>query len=273
VTAPESRAAEVLDRLARGGSGRSPLPGRSRVPVEAEAAGSDESRPLSAGSLQRPDAVHLRRFTAVAVSALAVVGVAVALVDRRPVPIEDRMPTAAESTTLSQANPSVSADGGQAPEDPDPPAAAVIVHVAGAVAQPGVVELPAGSRVVDAVRAAGGLRADAEPDRVNLAAELSDGQRVVVPVVGQEIPAEVVPSGSPPASTQGGGPAKVDVNAAGAAELESLPGIGPATSAAIVAHRERHGPFRSVDSLLEVRGIGAAKLDALRDLVTAGGAG
>jgi competence protein ComEA len=223
--------------------------------------------------VQRLDAaVHLRRFTMLAVFALVVLGVGVALVDRRPVPIEDRMPAAAESTTLSRAGSSVPADGGPAPEDSDAPAAAVIVHVAGAVAQPGVVELPAGSRVVDAVRAAGGLRADAEPDRVNLAAELSDGQRVVVPVVGQEVPAEVVPSGPPPQDTPGGA-GKVDVNAAGAPELESLPGIGPATSAAIVAHRERHGPFRSVDSLLEVRGIGEAKLEALRDLVTVGGAG
>lgn len=151
----------------------------------------------------------------------------------------------------------------------------VTVHVAGAVAAPGVVTLPGGSRVVDAVAAAGGLRPDAESDRVNLAAPVLDGQRVFVPVLGQPVPPEqgaaAVATGSGgPGGDGGSAPAPVDLNAADAAALEELPGVGPATAAAILGHRERNGAFRSVEDLLEVRGIGEAKLDALRDLVVVG---
>lgn len=165
----------------------------------------------------------------------------------------------------------------------------VLVHVAGAVAAPGVVRLPSDARVVDAVSAAGGLRADADPDRVNLAAPLVDGSRVVVPAVGQAPPAETV-SVPPPAdpsdasgvtgvggATGGAGAggavvpaAPVDLNTATVAQLDELPGVGPTTAQAIVDHRASEGRFTSVDALLDVRGIGDAKLAALRDLVTVG---
>jgi competence protein ComEA len=143
------------------------------------------------------------------------------------------------------------------------------VHVAGAVVRPGLVRLPAGARVADAVDAAGGLRPDADLDRLNLAAPLTDGQRVWVPIVGQDAPPEVDPSGgSGGGSGAGGGvPAIVDLNTASATELESLPGIGPATAQAILDQRHRVGRFRSVDDLLDVRGIGPSKLAALRDRV------
>lgn len=141
-----------------------------------------------------------------------------------------------------------------APQEP------VVVHVAGAVVQPGVRRLPPGARVVDAVEASGGLAADADPDRINLAAELVDGAQVYVPRVGEPVPVET----SDPGASEGG---PVDLNTADAALLETLPGVGPATAAAILDHRERHGPFTSVDGLLDVRGIGEAKLAALRDLV------
>ncbi|MCB1256969.1 MAG: helix-hairpin-helix domain-containing protein [Microthrixaceae bacterium] len=156
----------------------------------------------------------------------------------------------------------------------------ITVHVAGAVASSGVVELPANSRVVDAVAAAGGLRPDADPDRVNLATVLSDGMRIVIPVKGADPPAELPIVGSSAAPDSGGGtggtsssgsgglPAKTNVNSATAEQLQALPGVGPATSAAIIAKREKDGPFKSVDALLEVRGIGEAKLEAIRDLVT-----
>lgn len=137
----------------------------------------------------------------------------------------------------------------------------VVVHVAGAVVEPGVRRLPAGARVIDAVDAAGGLEADADTGRINLAAELSDGSQVYVPRVGEEPP---LVQGSD-ASMAGDG--LVDLNTADQSRLESLPGIGPATAAAIIEHRERNGPFPSVDGLLEVRGIGEAKLAQLRDLV------
>ena len=138
----------------------------------------------------------------------------------------------------------------------------VVVHVAGAVATPGVHELPAGSRVIDAVEASGGLAADADAGAVNLAAEVEDGSQVYVPRIGE------VPPGPAPSAAGGGetsGP--IDLNTADAELLDTLPGIGPATAAAIVDHRERNGPFGSVEGLLDVRGIGEAKLAALRDLV------
>ncbi len=140
------------------------------------------------------------------------------------------------------------------------PAGPVVVHVAGAVVAPGVQRLPAGSRVIDAIEAAGGLRADADADRVNLAAELVDGTQVYVPAVGEPAPATA--SGAP-----GAAPGPVDLNTADAAALETLPGVGPATAAAIIDYRERNGPFASVDGLLDVRGIGEAKLAQIRDLV------
>lgn len=143
------------------------------------------------------------------------------------------------------------------------PAGPVVVHVAGAVAAPGVHELPPGSRVIDAVEASGGLAADADPGAVNLAAPVADGSQVYVPRVGE------VPPGPAPGGGGGGQEASgpVDLNTADAARLEALPGVGPATAAAIIDHRERHGPFTTVEGLLEVRGIGEAKLAALRDLV------
>jgi competence protein ComEA len=157
--------------------------------------------------------------------------------------------------------------------------ASVVVHVAGAVAAAGVYELPSGARVVDGVERAGGPTPEADMSGLNLAALLVDGQRVYVTRVGETPP----PVDEPAAGAGAGGPSgaggaggadgagpsgPVDLNAATASELEALPGIGPATAAAIVEHRENQGPFASVDDLDAVRGIGPAKLAALRDLVT-----
>lgn len=153
-----------------------------------------------------------------------------------------------------------------------PPA---VVHVAGAVASPGVYPLEPFARVDDVVRRAGGARADADVARLNLAEPVADGSRVYVPAVGEEAPpTPVSPAGGagpgPGSGSGGGGPGgstgqPIDVNTATAAELEDLPGVGPATAAAIVAHRDEHGPFASVDSLDDVPGIGPAKVAALRD--------
>lgn len=150
----------------------------------------------------------------------------------------------------------------------------ILVHAAGAVGAPGVYRLPAGARVGDLLAAAGGARPDADVDRLNLAAPLADGQRLLVPRVGEPSVAPVVPEGgsgatdAAPAGTGTKGP--VALNTAGEEELQTLPGIGPATAAAIVEHRRRNGPFATVDDLLDVRGIGPAKLEALRDLVVVG---
>jgi competence protein ComEA len=139
----------------------------------------------------------------------------------------------------------------------------VVVHAAGAVVAPGLYRLPRGARVDDLVRAAGGLLPDADADRLNLAAPLGDGSRVYVARVGEP---------APPASSGGAGSAEaagpLDLNTATLETLDDLPGIGPATAKAILDERARRGRFTSVDDLLSVRGIGPAKLDALRDLVT-----
>ena len=157
---------------------------------------------------------------------------------------------------------------------PVPEVGRVVVDVVGAVARPGLHELAAGSRVADAVKAAGGLTADADRLRLNLAEPLIDGSRLWVPAVGEGAGPEVVSITSGPA---GGGPdpsaapgAPLNINTAGPAALEALPGIGPALAAAIVEHRQRAGPFAAVDELVEVSGIGPAKLDQIRPLATVG---
>jgi competence protein ComEA len=144
----------------------------------------------------------------------------------------------------------------------------LVVHVAGEVAMPGVYHVGATSRVVDVIAAAGGLTAAASVDSVNLAAPVRDGSRVYIPAVGEVLPAVAGASGGnePAATTLPPGP--IDVNAASADQLDTLPGVGPSTAAAIVAYREAHGAFATVDDLGEVRGIGPAKLDAIRGLVT-----
>ena len=162
------------------------------------------------------------------------------------------------------------ATGGGGGRDPATTAAAVVqVHAAGAVVAPGVHRLPAGARVADLVAAAGGLTPDADVDRVNLAAVLVDGSRVYVPRRGESsvpnVPAEVGAGGGAGPSTPKG---PVDLNTATVEELDTLPGVGPTTAQAIIDHRTRNGPFRSVDDLAKVRGIGPAKLAELRPLVT-----
>jgi competence protein ComEA len=137
-----------------------------------------------------------------------------------------------------------------------------------------VYELSSASRVADAVQAAGGALADGDLDGLNLAALLVDGQRIYVPHVGEVDPASVPSGGAPSGCTPGGGTTPVapagpiDLNTATASDLETLPGVGPATAAAIVEDREHNGPFPSIDDLDRVPGIGPAKLAALRDQVT-----
>lgn len=158
----------------------------------------------------------------------------------------------------------------------------ITVHVAGAVASAGVYHLATGSRLEQAVNAAGGLSPEADLDAINLAGFVADGDRLFVPRIGVAIPAVVTPPAERPGVPGLAGPGSeaedasaavspgpIDLNSASADELDELPGIGPSTAAAIVTHREQIGPFSSVDDLLAVRGIGPAKLDAIRALVTA----
>jgi len=143
--------------------------------------------------------------------------------------------------------------------------AVLVVHVAGAVAAPGVYELRAGDRVADAIAAAGGAIAGADPDALNLAAPLLDGDRVAVPEHGAVPPGGGVTHAAGESEVAAG---PVNLNSATVGELDELPGVGPATAAAIVAHRQANGPFASVDDLESVRGIGPAKIEGLRELVT-----
>jgi competence protein ComEA len=148
-----------------------------------------------------------------------------------------------------------------------PPGAPMIVDVTGLVRKPGVYEFPAGSRVIDAVERAGGAKEGADLSLLNLAAPLADGQQIVVPKEGNGVPgvgASTVP-GSVPSAAAG---ALININTASAVELEELSGIGEVLAAAVVAYRDEHGPFTSVDQLEDVSGIGPSTLEEIRDQVT-----
>ncbi len=217
----------------------------------------------------------LGRLVASALSVVIVIGGAVWLL-RAPAPAtEATLPVASGGAPTVTISPPSTVPAGDVVVTVAPTiVSSVVVHVAGAVQMPGVYELPAASRVGDAVTLAGGVTADGDLDGLNLAAPIVDGERIYVPVRGEVDPA-AVPSGAGaarPVDPAGGGttaPAgPIDLNTATAADLETLPGVGPATAFAIIDDRTRNGPFASVDDLDRVPGIGPAKLDSLRDLVT-----
>lgn len=140
----------------------------------------------------------------------------------------------------------------------------LVVDVAGAVRRPGLYRLQAGSRIDDAIAAAGGATAKAQLDAVNLAAPVADGEQVLVP--GRS--AAGAAAAAPPAS--GGAPspsAPLDLNTATAEQLDALPGVGPVTAQKIIDYRTAHGPFHAVDELQGVPGIGPSKMAQLEGLV------
>ena len=162
---------------------------------------------------------------------------------------------------------------------PAPTPAPVIVQVAGAVAKPGVYSLPPGSRLQDAVTAAGGLAASADPDSVNLAARLQDGEKIDIPVRPApsptlrpgEIPQRLNPlSPTPEEPPTPSSDHPVNINTATQAELESLPGIGPITAQKILEYRSSHGPFSRAEAIQNVPGIGPKTYERLKDLITTG---
>jgi len=168
---------------------------------------------------------------------LAAIAVAVgALMGRSPVPVA--------TSTSDSGSPT------RTPED------SVAVHVSGMVVSPGVVDVPEDAIVADAVEAAGGLLSGALVDQINLAAPIIAGEQIVVP-------------GSTGGTMGGGGgdDGVLSINQASPTDLESLPGVGPVLAERIVSHREANGRFEAVEDLLEVPGIGEAKLEAIRDLV------
>lgn len=133
--------------------------------------------------------------------------------------------------------------------------AEMMVHVAGAVLRPGVYTLPAGARVHDAITAAGGALPEGDPHALNLAEPLFDGRRITVPLVAE----------SGEKSNEDG---RINVNTATVSELERLPGIGPAKAAAIFSYREKNGPFRTVEDLAGVPGIGLKTVESLKESIT-----
>jgi competence protein ComEA len=139
----------------------------------------------------------------------------------------------------------------------------LFVHVSGAVVTPGLVTLPAGARVVDAVAAAGGLTADADPAAVNLARPISDGEQLIVPREGEAPPPG---SGAAPGAAAGAA-GVVNLNTAGQNELETLPRIGPALAQRILDWRAANGRFTDPADLLQVAGIGQKIFDGLKDRV------
>ena len=209
---------------------------------------------------QAPPAAPRTPWLAIAAVAVAIVvaGAAVLLASRSDATIE------VEGAALAGAT---SGAGGSA--GPSGAAAMVVVEVGGAVLEPGVYRLPAGSRVGDAVAAAGGFgpRVDAAlADRqLNLAAPVHDGDEVHVPVRGEA----AVPgaAGGTPPEGEAGGP--IDLNRAPAEQLDTLPGIGPVTVAKIVAAREEQ-PFASIDDLVTRKVVGSATLEKIRELVAVG---
>lgn len=175
------------------------------------------------------------------------------------------VPTGSGAPGASTGSASTGPAGDSSP-GPGAGAGELFVHVSGAVVTPGLVVVPAGSRVLDAVAAAGGFTAEADPAGVNLARPLGDGEQLVVPRLGEAPPAAAPPGGSDGAAASSS--AKVNLNTAAVSELETLPRIGPALAQRIVDWREANGRFASPDDLRNVTGIGEKIFDGLKDRVT-----
>lgn len=197
---------------------------------------------------------------ATAIAAIVVIGIGAVWLLRAPPPdVASGLPAATTST------PSTSPPSAASTLPATSLPTSVVVHVTGAVRRPGVYALDPGSRVSDAIDVAGGAGSRADESQLNLAALAIDGSRIEVPRVGEVAVPVAIPSNGAAATSAAAGP--VDVNRAAETELETLPGVGPATAAAIVTERETNGPFVSVDDIDRVPGIGPARLAALRDLI------
>ena len=176
----------------------------------------------------------------------------------------------------SEAAADVGEGAGQASAAGESAVTSVTVHVVGAVHRPGVYALPEGSRVRDAIDAADGCIGDAMPEAVNLARILVDGEQVRIPTAA-EVAAGVAAGGAGAAgaasgagvqSGQAGG--KININSASVGELDALPGVGPSTAQKIVDDRTANGPFKRIEDLMRVSGIGEKKFEALKDSITVG---
>lgn len=232
----------------------------------------------------------------VALVAVLLVGVGVAALSLRGDGVEPLTQLAADGEPVGgQAGGPAGSSAPSAPPTPSSPLPAapapgtagaadggLLVHVVGEVAEPGLVTVPDGARVADALEAAGGTTRKADLTAVNLARTVVDGEQLYVPKPGEQVPGAAAPgAGGPASGASGSGPggpgasggstaATVDINTADAAALEALPGIGPSIAQAIVEWRTANGPFASVDELEDVPGIGPATLAEIRDSARVG---
>jgi competence protein ComEA len=148
---------------------------------------------------------------------------------------------------------------------PPPTPAPITIHIVGAVANPGVYTLPAGSRVQEAIRAAGGVLPEANSQALNQAAMLQDGERVLVPVLATPALRFAYPVPfEDPAQPQ----FPININTATQAELEKLPDIGPVTAQKIIEYRQANGPFTAIEGIMEVPGIGPKTFESIKSLIT-----
>jgi competence protein ComEA len=228
----------------------------------------DDPPPRAGGRHAAPAALAPVRTLALTAQQVTLLALAVAAVVAlaawwviRAAPHSEQVQLAQERV-LPPLSASASAAASDAPEPPiaqpsasSASAGSVVVDVAGKVRRPGIVELPTGSRVVDALRAAGGARQGVDTSSLNLARVLVDGEQIVI---GVDVPA--VPPTSASSGSEASAITPVDINTASLEQLDTLPGIGPVTAQAILDWRTENGSFTSVDELLEVSGIGDATL-------------
>lgn len=175
--------------------------------------------------------------------------------------------------TLESITPTLELTPTLAVAEATPTVALLAAYISGAVAKPGVYDLPFGARIDDLVQAAGGLHSEADSQALNLAAYLQDAQHVHVPVVGETLAPTTQPTAEPQVAgatptVSASQPTLININTASAAELESLPKIGQAIAQRIVAYREEHGLFATIEAIQEVKGIGASTFAEIEPFIT-----
>ncbi|NYD45797.1 competence protein ComEA [Actinomadura luteofluorescens] len=217
-------------------------------------AAAPDDAPPAARLRATPDRSHVRMLILVGVLAALVAAGYLWLARPRPQPAAP-----AATASLSEPRPTLSASPAAAASSP------VLVHVLGKVRHPGVVTLPPGSRVAEAIKAAGGVLPGANTGTLNLARPLVDGEQIPVGVRAPSPPPP--PPGAATTTVPGAPGAPLDLNAATPDQLDDLPGVGPVLAQRIVAYRTQHGGFRSVEQLQDVSGIGAHRFADLKTMV------
>jgi competence protein ComEA len=254
--ASSPRGAEARFRLTRLHAAALANQARGDPGVPATAPGRLVERWVPAALTGGSSALRRRRMAVVAVLAGVVAVVIGAVLLFRGAPVPEHPPP------LPVAREAVAASPGYA-KDAKPGGAPVVVSVVGKVAAPGLVTLPAGARVADALRAAGGPVAAAELGALNLARKVVDGEQLYV---GVPTPAAADP-GAPAGSAAAAPGGKVDLNSATADQLDALPGVGAVTAKRILDWRTQHGRFNTVEQLRDVDGIGETRFERLREQV------